>query len=89
MRNLCEKTGSLCSEDVHNEFEEGIPITIIYDWKDNGLDISDAEHNFGLIADYESAKLRLIKPAYFAIYNIVRMLYGYAVKTTLLRMVSS
>jgi len=59
---------------------EGIPITIIYDWKDDGPDINNAEHNFGLIADYESAGLRLIKPAYFAIYNTARILHDYVVK---------
>ncbi len=62
---------------------EHIPITIIYDWKDDGADAEYNEHNFGIIADYDSLNRKygqptyFIKPAYFAIYNINRLLNGF------------
>lgn len=62
----------------------GIPISIIYDWKDDGLSLQDSEQNFGLIADHDESKQPLgyecfyIKPSYFALYNFVKELYGYS-----------
>lgn len=59
---------------------ERAPITIIYDWKDDGLSLEDSEHNFGLVAHHVVRGLEwfLVKPAYFAIYNFNRLLCGFS-----------
>jgi len=55
---------------------------IIYDWKDDGLSLLDSEQNFGIVANHDgSAKVLgfecfYVKPSYFALYNLVRILYG-------------
>jgi hypothetical protein len=62
---------------------KGVPISIIYDWKDDGLSLQDSEQNFGLMADHDESKQLLgfecfyIKPSYYAMYNLIRELYGY------------
>ncbi|MEM4532000.1 MAG: hypothetical protein QXY39_09045 [Thermofilaceae archaeon] len=59
----------------------GVPLTIIYDWKDDGLSLADSEHNFGLVAHHvRGPEWFFIKPAYYAIYNFNRELAGYAPK---------
>ncbi len=61
------------------------PITIIYDWKDDGLSLEDSEHNFGLVAHHvvRGHEWFLVKPAYFAIYNFNRLLCGFSPVGTL------
>lgn len=55
------------------------PITIVYDWKDDGLSLEDSEHNFGLVAHHiRGLEWLIIKPAYFAIYNFNRLLCGFS-----------
>ena len=57
-----------------------VPITIVYDWKDDGVDPSNSENSFGIIASEQISSLLsgresyFIKPAYYAIYNLVRNL---------------
>lgn len=60
------------------------PITILYDWKDDGLLLEDSEHNFGLVAHHiRGLEWFIIKPAYFAIYNFNRLLCGFSPAGTL------
>jgi len=50
----------------------GIPISIWYDWHDDGKDAENAEHNFGTVMwDYQP------KPAYGAMQVLIRELNGY------------
>ena len=50
----------------------GIPISIWYDWHDDGKDPDEKEHNFGTVTwDYQP------KPAYLAIKTLTAQLAGY------------
>lgn len=59
-----------------------VPITIVYDWKDDGSDPNNSENSFGTLAN-EQVRLMLgregylIKPAYYAIYNVAKNLSGF------------
>ncbi|MBM3333974.1 cellulase family glycosylhydrolase, partial [Candidatus Sumerlaeota bacterium] len=57
---------------------ERIPISIWYDWKDDGTDPDEREHHFGTMShDLEP------KPAYSAAHVFNRTLQGYSVKSRL------
>ncbi len=50
----------------------GVPLSIWYDWKNDGHDANENEHNFGTVTfDLQP------KPAYIALRNMVRELDGY------------
>ena len=52
----------------------GVPLSIWYDWKNDGPDINYGEHNFGTVTqDLEP------KPSYLAIQTLTRQLAGYRV----------
>jgi hypothetical protein len=56
----------------------GVPLSIWYDWKNDGDDPNENEHNFGtVLSDLEP------KPAYTAIQTMTRQLAGYRVKQRL------
>jgi len=56
----------------------GVPISIWYDWKNDGPDPAENEHNFGTVtADLQP------KPAYLAIQNLTRALAGYRINQRL------
>lgn len=61
-----------------------VPISIIYDWKDDGLSQQDSEQNFGVVANHDGSARVLgfecfyVKPSYFALYNLVRELCGFS-----------
>jgi hypothetical protein len=52
----------------------GVPVSIWYDWKNDGPDPAEGEHNFGLV-DKELKP----KPAYTAMQNLTRALAGCAI----------
>ena len=55
----------------------GVPVTIIYDWKDDGLSPVDSEQNFGLVSHHvRGPEWFFIKPAWYALYNLNRRLAG-------------
>lgn len=57
----------------------GVPVTIIYDWKDDGLSLEDSEHNFGLVSHHvRGPEWFFIKPAWYAVYNLNRRLAGFS-----------
>jgi hypothetical protein len=56
----------------------GIPISIWYDWKDDGPDAAEREHNFGTVTHDLKAK-----PAYLAVQTLTRELSGYHVESRL------
>jgi hypothetical protein len=52
----------------------GVPLSIWYDWKNDGPDPKENEHNFGtVLADLKT------KPAYVAIQTLTRELSGYRI----------
>lgn len=53
----------------------GVPLSIWYDWKNDGLDPEEREHNFGLVhADLSP------KPAYLALKTLTSELAGYRIE---------
>ena len=51
-----------------------VPISIWYDWHDDGQDPAEGEHNFGTVTyDYQP------KPAYLAMSTLIRSLHGFTV----------
>ncbi|PTU30089.1 cellulase family glycosylhydrolase [Stenotrophobium rhamnosiphilum] len=55
-----------------NNLLNNVPISIWYDWKNNGTDASNKEHNFGIV----TATLGL-KPAYYALKTLSQQLGSY------------
>ncbi len=58
----------------------GVPISIWYDWHDDGRDPKEAEHNFGTVANaYRAGQSPVYepKPAYQAARTLTRLLDGY------------
>ncbi|MHC1769068.1 MAG: cellulase family glycosylhydrolase [Verrucomicrobiia bacterium] len=56
----------------------GVPISIWYDWKNDGSDPAEREHNFGTVTQNLEAK-----PAYIAIQTLTRELSGYRISRRL------
>jgi hypothetical protein len=56
----------------------GVPISIWYDWKNDGPDANEREHNFGTV----SMDLKP-KPAYVAVQTLTRELTGYKIERRL------
>jgi len=56
----------------------GVPISIWYDWKNDGTDLAEREHNFGTVThDLQP------KPAYVALQTLTRELAGYRIEKRL------
>ena len=56
----------------------GVPLSIWYDWKDDGTDPAEREHNFGTVThDLQP------KPAYVALQTMTRELSGYRIEKRL------
>jgi polysaccharide biosynthesis protein PslG len=53
----------------------GIPISIWYDWKNDGTDPSEREHNFGTVTSDLKPK-----PAYVAVQTLTKELTGYQIE---------
>lgn len=60
-------------QQLHNLFA-GIPVSIWYDWKNDGTNPVEREHNFGLVGNDLSPK-----PAYIALQTMTRELDGFRV----------
>jgi hypothetical protein len=52
---------------------EGIPLSIWYDWRDDGTDPKEPEHHFGTVRH----SLQETKPSYSALQTLVAELRGY------------
>ena len=64
-----EKQGALFAREMLTNLANGIPISIWYDWRDDGSDPSDSEHHFGLVRNaYQAGRDQVCepKPAYRA-----------------------
>lgn len=53
---------------------QGVPLSIWYDWKNDGTDLNENEHNFGTMTDALEPK-----PAYTAIRTLTHVLAGYRI----------
>lgn len=56
----------------------GVPISIWYDWKNDGTNLSEREHNFGTVTHDLKPK-----PAYVALQTLTRELSGYRIEKRL------
>jgi hypothetical protein len=56
----------------------GIPLSIWYDWKNDGTDPHEVEHNFGTVTDQLKPK-----PAYTAVKVLTHELAGYRIERRL------
>lgn len=52
--------------------QEGIPVSIWYDWKNDGTNLQDKEHNFGLVFNDSTMKL-----SYLTLQTLTTQLKGY------------
>lgn len=71
---------NLLAREFLSDIAAGLPITVWYDWRDNGADPNNQEYNFGLVSfPYHEGgnPVFLPKPAYYAFETIARMLEGY------------
>ncbi|HYQ43215.1 MAG TPA: hypothetical protein VER11_14640 [Polyangiaceae bacterium] len=57
------------------DFESGVPISLWYDWRDDGDDASDPENRFGLVR-----RDRAPKPAYRALKTLLSELSGFSLE---------
>lgn len=75
-----EKQAARLSRELLTNTANGIPISIWYDWRDDGSAPSDAEHHFGLVRNtYQADRDQAYepKPAYFAAKTFSDYLNGY------------
>jgi hypothetical protein len=76
-----EKQGALLAREMLTNLANGIPISIWYDWRDDGADLSEPEHHFGLVRNvYQDSRDQVFepKPAYLAAQTLSVFLDGYA-----------
>jgi polysaccharide biosynthesis protein PslG len=57
------------------DFESGVPISLWYDWRDDGDDASEPENRFGLVR-----RDRAPKPAYRALKSLLHVLSGFSLE---------
>jgi hypothetical protein len=76
-----EKQGALLAREMLTNLANGIPISIWYDWRDDGADKDEPEHHFGLVRNaYQDGRDQVFqpKPAYPAAQTLSGVLDGYA-----------
>jgi hypothetical protein len=74
------KQGKLLAREFLNNLATGVPLTIWYDWHDDGADPQDPECHSGLVRfPYQPSSPQVYspKPAYFALKTLTRVLHGY------------
>lgn len=81
-RNMDEdRQGILLAREMLTNLANGIPISIWYDWRDDGTDPGEAEHHFGMVRNAHTPGRNPIydpKPAYLAARTVCQFLSGYA-----------
>jgi hypothetical protein len=76
-----EKQGVMLAREMLTNVANGIPISIWYDWRDDGVDPSEAEHHFGTVRNaYQQGRAQVFepKPAYLAAKTLSQSFDGYA-----------
>jgi len=69
-----EKQAAFAARQQLSNLLAGVPLSIWYDWKNDGTDPKDAEHNFGTVLPDLTPK-----PSYEAIHTLTRELSGYRI----------
>jgi hypothetical protein len=75
------RQGGLLARELLTNLANGIPISIWYDWRDDGPDPSEPEHHFGLVRNnYLSERYGAFqpKPAYLAAKTLTDLFSGYS-----------
>lgn len=75
-----EKQGALFAREMLTNLANEIPISIWYDWRDDGTDPQDPEHHFGLVRNaYQGGGAQVYepKPAYRAARTFSEYFNGY------------
>lgn len=75
-----DKQGKMLPRQWLSNLAQGIPLSIWYDWHDDGKDPKEPEHHFGTVAhDYRKGQEPVYepKPAYRAAKTLTSMLGGY------------
>ncbi len=75
-----EKQGAMFAREILTNVTNEIPMSIWYDWRDDGSDPSDPEHHFGLVRyAYQSGRDQVYepKPAYRAAKALSEYFSGY------------
>ena len=75
-----EKQGALFAREMLTNVANDIPISIWYDWRDDGSDPADPEHHFGLVRNsYQPGRGQVYepKPAYYAARTFSEYFNGY------------
>ena len=82
-----QKQAQMLSRELLTNVANGIPISVWYDWRNDGVEPNEAEHNFGLVHyayRANSAQAFEIKPAYNAAKTFNELLNGYTYDTRLI-----
>jgi hypothetical protein len=72
--------GKMFPRECLMNLANGVPLSIWYDWNDDGPDPKEPEHHFGTVRhEYSAGKTPVYqpKPAYFAAQTLTRLLAGY------------
>lgn len=75
-----EKQAALLAREFLTNIANGIPLSIWYDWRDDGTDPMESEHHFGLVRNqYQPGRAQVYetKPAYLAAKTLTTQLNGY------------
>src|SRR5204863_6907432 len=75
-----EKQAVMLARQFLTNAANGIPVSIWYDWRDDGADPKEAEHHFGLVRnEYRSGQTPVyeVKPAYLAAKTLLTHFAGY------------
>lgn len=75
-----EKQAVMLARQFLTNTANGIPMSIWYDWRDDGTDAKDPEHHFGLVRhQYRSGQTPVLdpKPAYLAARTLLNHFKGY------------
>ncbi len=76
-----EKQAALLAREMLTNLANGVPISIWYDWRDDGVDPKEAEHHFGIVRNaYQDGRDSVFepKPAYQAAKTVSQFVDGYA-----------
>jgi hypothetical protein len=80
-RGLSEEVqGQMLVRSMLTNVGNDIPISIWYDWQDDGLDAKEPEHHFGTVSHaYYTGRVPLYdpKPAYLGVQTLTKVLAGY------------
>jgi hypothetical protein len=75
-----ERQAIMLTRQLLTNLANGIPLSIWYDWRDDGSDANEAEHHFGLVRhEYKSGSTPAYepKPSFLAAKTLTTMLKGF------------